>query len=155
MLHCSMNKSNHVMSGEEKSGNLEHPFWLISGHQQSIPTISLSFITEYISLDSSAVTVILNRDLFPQTSYHTIILPNTTNTTHYQYRTLYVGLAHAAPPTQYKAFMAFSTNWLSEGSTSRYTCKEQQISRPGYLPSDCQHAKSSRRTEIAKNSIFL
>ena len=33
--------------------------------------------------------------------------------------TLYVGLAHAAPPTQYKAFMAFSTNWLSEGSTSR------------------------------------
>ena len=41
---------------------------------------------------------------------------------------------HAAPPTQYKTFMSFSTNWLSEGSTSRYTCKEQQISRPGYLP---------------------
>ena len=32
--------------------------------------------------------------------------------------TLYVELAHAAPPTQYKTFMAFSTNWLSEGSTS-------------------------------------
>ena len=31
--------------------------------------------------------------------------------------TFYVGLAHAAPPTQYKAFMAFSNNWLSEGST--------------------------------------
>ena len=25
-------------------------------------------------------------------------------------RTLYVELAHAAPPTQYKPFMAFSTN---------------------------------------------
>ena len=48
--------------------------------------------------------------------------------------TFYVKLAHAAPPTQYKAFMAFSTNWLPEGSTSRYTCKEQQISRPGYIP---------------------
>ena len=30
--------------------------------------------------------------------------------------TLYVGLAHAAPPTQYKVFTAFSTNWLSECS---------------------------------------
>ena len=38
--------------------------------------------------------------------------------------TLLVGLAHAAPFTQYIAFTAFSTNWLSEGSTSRYTCKE-------------------------------
>ena len=45
--------------------------------------------------------------------------------------TFYVGLAHAAPPIQYKAFTAFSINWLSEGSTSRYTCKEQQISSPG------------------------
>ena len=44
--------------------------------------------------------------------------------------TLYVGLGHAAPPNQYKAFTAFSTNWLSEGSTSRYTCKEQWISGP-------------------------
>ena len=34
---------------------------------------------------------------------------------------LYVGLAHAAPPTPYKAFMAFSTNWLPEGSTSIYS----------------------------------
>ena len=57
----------------------------------------------------------------------------------------YVGLAHAAPPTQYKAFIAFSTNCLSEGSTLRYTYKEQQISRPGYLPSDRQHAKSQNR----------
>ena len=38
--------------------------------------------------------------------------------------TLYVGLAHAAPPTQYKAFMALSTNWLTAGSTSRYMYKE-------------------------------
>ena len=45
--------------------------------------------------------------------------------------TLYVRLAHAAPPTQYKTFAAFSTNWLSEGSSSTYTCKEQWISRPG------------------------
>ena len=44
---------------------------------------------------------------------------------------LYVGVAHATPPTQYKSFMAFSTNLLPEGSTSRYTSKEQQISRPG------------------------
>ena len=29
-------------------------------------------------------------------------------------RVWYVGMAHAAPPTQYKCFMAFSTNWLSE-----------------------------------------
>ena len=35
--------------------------------------------------------------------------------------TLCVWLVHAAPPTQYKAFTAFSTNWLSEGSTSTYT----------------------------------
>ena len=68
--------------------------------------------------------------------------------------TLYVGLVHAAPPTPYKAFMAFSTNWLPEGSTSSYNCKEQQISRPGYVSSDRQHAKS-RRTEIDKNGIFL
>ena len=67
---------------------------------------------------------------------------------------LYVGLAHTVPPTQYKAFTAFSTKWLSEGSTSRYTCKEEQISSPEYLPSDCQRAKS-RRTEIDKNGIFL
>ena len=33
---------------------------------------------------------------------------------------LYVGLVHAAPPTQYKAFTSFSTNWLSEGSTLTY-----------------------------------
>ena len=39
------------------------------------------------------------------------------------YCTLYVGLAHAAPPTQYKAFTAFSPNWLPEGSTLTYTCK--------------------------------
>ena len=45
-------------------------------------------------------------------------------------RTL-LGLAHAAPPTQYKPFIAFSTNWLFEGSTSTYSCKEQQSSRPG------------------------
>ena len=64
-----------------------------------------------------------------------------------------IGLAHAAPPTQYKALMAFSTNWLSEGSTLRYTCKEQQVSSPGYLPSDRQHTKS-RRTEINKNIFF-
>ena len=62
--------------------------------------------------------------------------------------TLYVGLAHAALPTQYKAFMAFSPNWRPEGSTLTYTCKEEQISSPGYLASDRQHAKS-RRTEIA------
>ena len=68
--------------------------------------------------------------------------------------TLNVGLAHAVLPTQYKAFMAFSTNWLSEGSTSRYTRKEQQSSRHGYLPSDRQNTKS-RRIEIDKNSIFL
>ena len=43
---------------------------------------------------------------------------------------LYVGLVHAAPPTQYKFFTSFCTDWLPEGSTSRYTCKEQQISRP-------------------------
>ena len=68
--------------------------------------------------------------------------------------TLYVGLAHAAHFTQYIAFTASSTNWLSEGSTSRYTCKEEHISSPGYLPSDRQHAKS-RRTEFDKNSIFF
>ena len=45
--------------------------------------------------------------------------------------TLYVGLVHAAPPTQYKAFTTFSTNWLSEGSALRYTCKKQQISSLG------------------------
>ena len=45
--------------------------------------------------------------------------------------TLYVGLAHAAPFTQYIAFTAFSTNWLPEGSTLRYTCKEEQISSLG------------------------
>ena len=45
--------------------------------------------------------------------------------------TLHVELVHAAPPTQYKAFTAFSTNWPSESFTSRYTCKEQQMSRPG------------------------
>ena len=44
---------------------------------------------------------------------------------------LYVGLVHAAPFTQYIAFLAFSTNWLTEGSTSRYTCKDERISRPG------------------------
>ena len=32
--------------------------------------------------------------------------------------TLYVRLAHAVPTTQYKAFTALSTNWLSESSTS-------------------------------------
>ena len=35
-----------------------------------------------------------------------------------------------------------------------YTCKEEQISSPGYLASDRQHAKS-RRTEIDKIGIFL
>ena len=45
--------------------------------------------------------------------------------------TFYVGLAHAAPPAQYKSFTAFSTNWLPEGSTLTYTCKEQRISRLG------------------------
>ena len=68
--------------------------------------------------------------------------------------TLYVGLVHAAPPTQYKAFTDFSPNWLPEGSTLTYTCKEEQISSPGYLASDRQHAKS-RITEIDKIGIFL
>ena len=38
--------------------------------------------------------------------------------------TLYVGLllVYAAPPTQCKSFMDFSTNWLSEGSTATCTC---------------------------------
>ena len=36
-------------------------------------------------------------------------------------------------PLNTNFFIAFSTNWLCEGSTSRYTCKEQQILRPGSL----------------------
>ena len=45
--------------------------------------------------------------------------------------TFYVGLVHTVPFTQYNAFVAFSPNWLPEGSTSIYTCKEKQISSPG------------------------
>ena len=44
---------------------------------------------------------------------------------------LHVGLVHAALFTQYIAFKAFPPNWLPEGSTFRYTCKEEQISSQG------------------------
>ena len=35
--------------------------------------------------------------------------------------TLYVGVAHTVPFTQYIVFTAFSPNWLPEGSILRYT----------------------------------
>ena len=47
--------------------------------------------------------------------------------------------------------MAFSPNWLR---TLTYTCKEEQISSPGYLVSDRQHAKC-RLLEIDKIGILL
>ena len=59
-------------------------------------------------------------------------------------------MAHAAPPTQYKCFIAFSMNWLY----AIYPCKEQHILRPGSLPSDRQHGRSCG-TEIDKNGTFL
>ena len=40
---------------------------------------------------------------------------------------VYIGMAHAAPPINTNFAWIFFTNWLSEGSALRYTCKEQQI----------------------------
>ena len=45
--------------------------------------------------------------------------------------TLHVGLAHAVPFTQYIASTCFSPNWLTEGSTLIYICKDEQISCQG------------------------
>ena len=73
-----------------------------------------------VSYKSSARKSIENAVYFV---YHTIISECVS--------TLYVRLLHAAPSIQYKAFMAFSSNWLPEGSTLIYNCKEEQISSVG------------------------
>ena len=59
------------------------------------------------------------------------------------------------PLTPCKAFTAFSTNWLTEGSTSRYTCKEQQISRAGYLSSNRQHTVTEQRAKTTAFSLSI
>ena len=42
-----MNKSHHVMQEGKSGSSVQHYFWLISCHQQSIPSMCLSQSTEY------------------------------------------------------------------------------------------------------------
>ena len=50
---------HHVTQGEKKSrSSVQHCFWLVSCHQQDIPSIYLSYTMKYKSLDSSIVVYV-------------------------------------------------------------------------------------------------